>query len=911
MTTRKKPLYSVIQKYVGVLLALTFVLLLVDSMFLYGLKTPVGLVAFMTQAHVYLGYALCVLIPAFFLPHFVGHRRHSNSRAKYVGLALLAAVCTGCVFGMMLHMQGRSAATLWLIRAHEVAFLTAIAAFLAHRMAAYITPVLRFEFASVAAVVLLLVTVLALNRTSKQAQTVRGYGEPAAEATEAKPVSFGASRAITKSGHWLGEDDLRNPQYCAQCHSEIAQQWDGSLHRFASQNDPFYNATLQVLQRHKDMEPVKFCGGCHDPLILLTGNFESKVGLHSVNAEEGITCLACHAVQQVRDKLGNGGYILDTPEHYPFFGSNDPDEQEKNRQLIRAKPELHKATFLKPFHREAEFCLTCHKTHLPTMLNGYRWKRGPNDFDPWFDSSAGMQSALTFYNGEKQQRCQDCHMPDVPTNDPAARDGYTRDHTFPAANTAMAMLKNKPEWFRKTEAILKDCIRVEVFSAIHEAEDGRETRIYPLEHEDVQVVPGSTLRAEVVVRNLKVGHLFPTGTLDLNECFVQFEVGEEGSTKPVLANGMLDETGRLDPSAHRLMLVLLTREGRLVDIHNVEEVYTVLYNNAIPLGQSDVVRYEFQVPELAEGKRLRLTARVIYRKFTRQYTEFALGPDAPQLPMTVMAEDTVHLRLGPELRAPDETALSGEEFAYRLNDYGIAHLRQGDTRTARWAFGRVAELMPDYVDAYVNLARTHLQDGALDLLEQALVKADDVQPGYHKTAYFLGRLRATQSRFEEAIAAYDVTLAKFPKDREVLNQKGTALYKLERYEDAIRVFEQVMEFDPENLAAHSVMFRCYAELGEEAKSRHHEKEYLKYRQEENERIITETYRRNDPDADREANAQHVHPVHPVLNSRWYITPADTLLSRRVAYSGALTADGNPVGLPQPMEMMEAAPAPTQ
>ena len=38
-------------------------------------------------------------------------------------------------------------------------------------------------------------------------------------------------------------------------------------------------------------------------------------------------------------------------------------------------------TFLKPLHRSAEFCGTCHKVHLPAELNGYKWLRGQNHYD--------------------------------------------------------------------------------------------------------------------------------------------------------------------------------------------------------------------------------------------------------------------------------------------------------------------------------------------------------------------------------------------------------------------------------------------------------------------------------------------------------------------------------------------------
>lgn len=890
-----------IQAIAGRALAVIVVLLLANSLFLYSVHRPEGLVGLMMKVHVWLGYALCGALLVFFVPHYAGHRRHSNTRAQWLGYGLLLAIVVGAVLGIRLAWLGKSPATATLVRAHELAFVIAMIAYLGHRLAAYVTPVLRYELAGVAVAIVLFVGYWGLDQPTVREAIVADLKRPApstvalvsnhptfdspgavdptrsdpmpaapadsygssggdsGSAASAGHADMGASHARTVSGRWLNEDDLRNPQYCGQCHTEIFEQWSASVHRFSSQNDPFYEKTFAAMQRHRSPEATKFCGGCHDPLILLTGNMNGPIDRHSTNAQEGITCLLCHGVVEVQDRIGNANYVVAAPDHYPFYGSDNPDEQEMNRRLIRSKPEKHKESFLKPHHRTAEFCLTCHKTHLDERINHYRWRRGPNDFDAWHDSAAGMKSALTFYNGEKQQRCQDCHMKDVPTNDPAARDGLTRDHTWGTANTALALLKDKPLLHQRCEELLKDCVRVDIFSAIAGESDALSNRIWPLERPDARLRGGDTVRVEVVVRNLRVGHLFPTGTIDLNEPWLEFAVSQADGP-PLLSSGWLDETGRLDPSAHRFNLVLLTREGRLVDIHNVEEFHTVLYNNAIPLGQSDVMRYEFTVPSLPDGSKLRLSARLHYRKFSRQYTEFALGPDAPEMPIILVAEDQVDVTLGPPVAMSEAPA--DNLLAERVNDFGVAHLRQGDTRTARWAFERVAELKSGDADAWVNMARCYLTDGALEDLETVLRRADELRPGYHKTAYFLGRLRAAQGRYDEAIRAYDVTLAAFPEDREVLNQKGAALFKQEQFTQAVGVFEEVLRIDPENVSAHSYLFRAHATLGDADKSRMHERRYLKYQPQEAEKPLHEIYRRNNPDANREATAQHVHPLSP-------------------------------------------------
>lgn len=697
----------------------------------------------------------------------------------------------------------------------------------------------------------------------------------AEEAAPSKPkATYGGSRARTTTGHFLKEDDLKNPQYCAQCHTEIAEQWDASAHHFASLNGIFYEKTFEKFQQNRPPESAKFCGGCHDPLVFLTGNMEKTVTKETVNAQEGLTCLVCHGIVEVPDRVGNGGYVLSPPDHYPGYNSSDPKERMANLVAIRKDPTKHKATLLKPLHRTSEFCLACHKAHLDTIVNQHRWKRGQNDYDAWHDSVAGMKSALTFFNGKEMKRCQDCHMEDVPTNDPAAKDGKTRHHGFGSANSALALVNKRQAWIDQIEKTLKDCVSTDIFAIQTDNSDSTSSRIWPIQRPDARLVPGQTVRAEVLVRNRKVGHLFPGGTLDLNEAWIEFTVAKpDGST--IFISGDLDAKGRLDPNAHRFNAIILTRKGELVDIHNVDDFFTILYNNGLPLGPADAIRFEFKVPDVAEGTKLRLTARVLYRKFSRQYTEFALGPDAAAMPIVEVSRNSVDIAVGKAATLPEPAG--DKDLAMRLNDFGIAHLRQGDTRTAAWAFNRVAEMIPDYPDAYLNQARALLADGAMEPMEEVLKKAEKAAPGYFRTGYFLGRLRTTQSRFADAVAAFDHTLKSFPEDREVLNSKGTALYKWEKFADAIKTFEKVLTIDPENSTAHTYLFRCYSALGDEENTKKYQASYLRYRTEEFEKTVTERYRRANPPAHREATPLHVHVLH-VPGEGLAAVPVDTKLA---------------------------------
>jgi len=856
---RRPARFKSFRDFAGLFLAILVVALLANSLFLYTSISSQALLAWMLRIHVWLGFALVASVVLFIVPHYLLRRRHRNRPAKLVGYLLAATVFLACGFGVSLYLVGRLPEYAWILRAHELLFVLVLLVYLGHRLQAIATPVLRYEFVAVGAVLAIFLALWAVN-VEPVPQTLVGTGT-ATTATAVDHNMLSASRATTVDGHFLSEEDLGNSEYCAECHREIAQQWDASAHHFSSFNDPFYAKTFEFIQNHRPAESTRFCGGCHDPLVLLTGGMNGKVTTESVNAQAGITCLACHSIVAVPDRIGNAGYVVEKPVHYPYYGSSDPAEHEMNLQLIRAKPDQHKLSFLKPLHKTSEFCLACHKANIDVAVNQYRWKRGQNEYDSWHDSSAGMRSALTFYNGVEPKSCQTCHMPDVPTGDPAARDGLTRDHTFASANSAMAMVKDKSKWMEKTREMLRDCCSVDIFSAVTDPVQSSPARIFPLEREDARLPAGGSVRIEVMVRNRKVGHLFPGGTIDLNEPWLEFTVSDDEGNM-LVASGLLDSTGRLDPSAHRYNNVMLTRDARRVEVHNVEEFFTLLYNNAIPLGQSDIVRYDLAIPPAMEGRKLHLRARLQYRKFSREYTEFAMGTDAVQLPVITISEDSVTIAVAGQADGfgpvADETAI-----VERINDFGIGQLRQGDVRTAFWAFEKVAGLTPNNPDAWINLARCSIQEGSLDRMEEQLRNADRIRPGYHKTAFFLGRLRQAQGQFDAAATFYRQVLNSFPDDRVVNNALGSSLYKAGKYGDAIPVFRHTLEIDPENVPAHSQLFLCYQATGQEELAKQHEAMYLRFQPLEAEKSVHEAYRQSDPHGDREANPQHVHPLNPV------------------------------------------------
>jgi len=223
---------------------------------------------------------------------------------------------------------------------------------------------------------------------------------------------------------------MMNNEYCLQCHKDTYGSWFHSAHHFSSFNNPPYlfsvRETRQVsLKRDGNVRAARWCAGCHDVVPFFSGAFDNPQfdDVHDQTSQAGITCVACHSITHVNSTRGNADYTIEEPVMYPFTYRSNAILSYVNRTLVKAKPEFHKKTFLKPFHQTAEFCSTCHKVSLPSELNKYKeFLRGQNHYDTYLLSGVSGHSARSFYYPEEaKQNCAACHMPLTPSADFGAK----------------------------------------------------------------------------------------------------------------------------------------------------------------------------------------------------------------------------------------------------------------------------------------------------------------------------------------------------------------------------------------------------------------------------------------------------------------------------------------------------------
>ncbi len=830
------------------LLLIPLGLMAANSIYIAAFTRDTSFFYAMLLTHLTLGVLIAIPFFVFAVTHAKRMIRMWNRRAKYAGLAIftLAIVCVGTGVFMTFRGATLNNRAVWL--AHVCAVPLALVAFILHRRAHVHQLQFRRLFAwggAVAAFLGAMAVVARLEKPPRRIVNVNG-----------DTVFYPASSETFDQGLLDGKKLAANA-YCRECHPDSFHQWERSAHRFSSFNNPFYRKSVELMADQVGRERTKWCSGCHDPVVLFTGQMgkatQASFSYDSWEAQQGLTCMSCHSIAEVKDVHGNGSYVIEESKQYPFAFSDNAALRAVNRLLIRMEPSLHRKTFLKPFMRTPEFCSTCHKVALIPALNGYRWLRGQNHYDTWYDSGVSGRAVRSFYDPPKPKACRDCHLPDYRSDEFGNKKGFLHDHVFPAANTALPFIRGDHETRKKIQDFLENnVLTVDIF-AIRRGDE-----ILVVGDPPPAVRPGETLDVEVVVRTRGVGHPYTNGTADSNETWVSLE-GADASGK-FFRSGVLDEAGRLDAGADRLWTLVIDQNGEHMDRRQPQDIRLLLYNNGVGPGAARTVHYRITVPKEAKGA-IALTAGTHYRKFSRDYTTFSLGAAQESLPVTTLARDTVVLPLaGSRIPYPASPTARGNVDPpwLRWNDYGIGLFQQGDLKGASRAWTKVAELAPDKPDGPLNRARAEIAEGRLADAKASLADAERRQPGWGKTAFFRATVAKDEGRLADAEIDLKAVLEKFPLDRVAWDNLGLVYWLDGKFPEAIAAYRRTLAIDAEDLNAHYNLMRIYRAMGDRKSADREDAAYRKYKDDESIRAIAGNFRLANPWANRESLPIHVH-----------------------------------------------------
>jgi tetratricopeptide (TPR) repeat protein len=826
----------------------------------------------MFAAHAVFGILLVIPFLVFGFLHLLSARHRKNRMAVRLGIALFVSGIAVCLTGLALNQFGDALPKLptgsmsrlviyWL---HVGAPILAVVLYVLHRRAG---PEIQWKWGAAWAGAVGLFVVVMVGMHKQDPRKWHAKGSPEGE------QYYEPSRARTVDGNFIPAAALLKDEYCLKCHADIYNSHVHSVHKFSSFNNPPYRFSVQetrrVAQEHDgNTRRSRWCAGCHDPVPLFSGEFDDPLfqdpnydlSRHPT-ANAGITCTVCHAITNINSTAGNGDYTIEEPLHYPFAYSDNPALQWFNQQLVKAKPEFHKRTFLKDFHRSEKFCSTCHKVSIPMEVTRYKeFLRGQNHYDPFLLSGVSGHGIRSFYYPEvAKTRCAECHMPLLESNDFGSQvfddSGQRKVHSHlqVGANTGLAALVNNPEAQEAHAKFLKDKkVRIDLFG-VRQGDSIDGELIAPLRPQLPALERGQTYLVEVVVRTLNIGHPFTQGTVDSNEVWVDFTATarEKGGDRVIGSSGALDgpgDQGRVDMWAHFINVLMLDRKGNRIDRRNPQDIFTPLYDHQIPPGAAHALHYRLQVPKDVQGP-IELTVRVRYRKFDYRYMELVYGEGkVPPLPIVDMCQDRVLLPVAGVAEPVPEQTSPIEPAWQRWNDYGIGLFLIGDADPekrgllqAREAFQKLLtpEFKAGHGAAYLNLARVYNAVGQLDkagdALDQAL-KSEPPAPSW-TVAWLRGVVLAQGGqKLDQAIEQLEYALAyKNPKrkfdfslDFVVINELGKTLFRRAQQEGrrnraerdrfllrAVEQFERTLQIEPEDLDAHSFLRQCFERLEED------------------------------------------------------------------------------------------------
>lgn len=389
------------------------------------------------------------------------------------------------------------------------------------------------------------------------------------------------------------------------CHSEIYDEWLPSAHRYSSLDDMFQRVQT-IMVEETSPEHTRYCAGCHDPISLFGGaKNASNVTLSAEGSHEGISCLTCHSIVQT-DVQGNGDYTIEPARRYMYEYGQGRTSKLLSDFLLRTYPENHISSYSRPLYKTAEFCAACHKQYIDREVNTDIGKvQGQNQYDSWKNSrwhrEGDPRASIT---------CRECHMPLVPSTDPARgdatdynrslTDGAHRSHRTLASNQYIPLLhdlEGAEEHTRLTEAWLRGEIDIPEIS--DRWVDGPVVRLEI--HAPDSVRAGEDVSVQITLTNNKTGHDFPTGPLDMIESWLEITIRDETGEILHHSGGLQDDDS---VGASRVVFKSdgFDREGRLIDRHNLWDLVGASYKRSMYPGVTDSVQVEFQCPSMARGR---------------------------------------------------------------------------------------------------------------------------------------------------------------------------------------------------------------------------------------------------------------------------------------------------------------------
>jgi tetratricopeptide (TPR) repeat protein len=660
---------------------------------------------------------------------------------------------------------------------------------------------------------------------------------------------FLPSQAKAAFSGFIAPDQFPKASYCAKCHEDVHREWRQSAHANSFRN-PFYLKNVNLLIESKGVEFTRHCEGCHNPIALFAGALTKGSPVERSFDEDGVTCMTCHSIEKIQNTGGTGSYVMGVPA-VMLKADGTPEPGPVSYDEILKNPKLHGQAVMKDFYRTPEFCAVCHKAAVPKILNEYKWLRAFSVYDEWQQSSWAKQSPLPFYKKDTVSTCQTCHMPVVAAkSDYGAKEGNVKSHRWLGASTTIPLIYGYDEQLERVIAFLKDdLLGIDLFALSKNGNEG--DLIAPLDRQRFRLAPGDDVTLGVVIQNKKIGHSLVPEQRDFYESWVEFQI-VDAKGKPIAHSGFLKPDGFLDEQAHTYANQLISKEGDLLDLHQVWQTRIRAFDNSILPGRSDLVQYRFRIPDGAVSP-LEVTVKVNYRRFRQGFTNFALGENK-RLPVIELGSKSTALAIGEN--AGNEVI--GDKEWMRWNNYGIALLDQRQYANSRRAFEKVVALRPDYADGYTNIAIASISYEKYDEAAKALSHALKLSPDDSRALFYQALVFRVQGNIPQAIANFRKVIENYPRLRQARHELGFTYYQQKQYKAAREQFESLQSIDPEDLSAHYNLMLIYRRLGLKEKAAEQAVFFADRKDDPGAGTLALEFLRKHPENSRESVPWHIH-----------------------------------------------------
>ncbi len=676
-----------------------------------------------------------------------------------------------------------------------------------------------------------------------------------------KDHPFLPSNATSINGQFYSPKSFLTAEYCGHCHKESYHQWRQSAHA-NSFRAPWYLRNVNMLIDEKGVQYSRHCEGCHNPVALLSGDLSQGMPRKRPFANEGITCMTCHAMTSTTT-MGTGSWVMGIPavlvdEHGQPITTPVPDSE------ILAHLDRHSQAVMRPMLHTSEFCAACHKAAIPKALDDYKWLRAFTVYDEWQNTSFAKESPLPFYRKDTVSTCQTCHMKSEPlpagASDYGGTQGMLASHRWVGGNTLIPQYYKYSEQAEKVAAFLRTGVfNVDIFAL--EIENVEATKddsvvVAPLGLTSFSITGGQTLVADVVIQNKGIGHSFVPEQRDFYEGWVNFTV-KDGSGKTLAESGYLQPDGNLDTSAHSFTNRIINKQGQFNDLHQIWHNRVLAYNNTIQSGRSQLVRYRFHLPGDVQGP-IQITATVRYRRFNQHFIDFAMNKKHYPEPVIDMASETRTLAVGKNAPVPPQADENPEWM--RWNNYGIALLDAQQYAASVHAFERVAALRPNYGDAYTNMAVVEILWEKYDDARPNLAKALALMPGDSRALYYRALVERNAGQVSQAIDDLNLVLTRFPRSRNALRDLGFSYYQKHEYQKAEEYYQKLQTVDPDDLSAHYNLAILYRRLHQHSKASYEASRFTAEKTDPTASVYALEFLRKHPEIASESVAWHVHDL---------------------------------------------------